>query len=131
MEASASAIAAFQALWEQFPEPAWLVRRDRTVLAANALGREAGLMPGAKCHSLDRAGGDHPCPGCLLEVALGSGEPVVREEAGPGEPLRSCWLPVAGELFIRYGLGTVARFWNAIEAGAVEPVSAPSVLVRR
>ena len=43
------AVAMFQATWEHFPSRARLIRRDRTVLAVNAVARAEGLTAGVRC----------------------------------------------------------------------------------
>ncbi len=42
-------VQAFDLMWEMFPEPALLVRKDRTVVAANASARRLGRKEGSKC----------------------------------------------------------------------------------
>lgn len=102
---------AFRLMWGPFPEPVMLVRKDRTVLAVNAMADRLGLQAGIKCHSLNPdKGPDGHCRRCQATQALGSGSPVCSEESMNGQPVRGYWVPLteAPDLYIHFGIGTAA-----------------------
>ena len=61
------AIRMFHAMWENFPTRARLIRKDRTVLAVNAVARAEGLTTGVRCVDQPPREGHR---GCLANLAL-------------------------------------------------------------
>lgn len=96
---------AFHMMWDLHPAPVMLVRKDRTIVAVNAVAVELGIHPGIRCHTL--AGNAKMCPQCKGNVALRMGQATraLAFSEGQGLFLDGYWTPVAGEtdLFVHYG----------------------------
>ncbi|TVM17669.1 hypothetical protein DPQ33_08495 [Oceanidesulfovibrio indonesiensis] len=96
---------AFFMMWDLYPEPVMLIHANRDILAVNEAARGLGLDAGLKCHSLYPS--DKPCPGCLADLALRSGESRRKAAYAPGQNkfLDGFWIPVAGEedLYVHFG----------------------------
>jgi hypothetical protein len=67
---------AFEQMWGPFPEPVFLVHKDRTILAANELARAAGVPVGIKCYSLNPQSHGDNCGHCKANIALREGRAV-------------------------------------------------------
>lgn len=87
----AGIVESFHRMWDNFPERARLIHRDRTVLAVNKAAAVAGFAPGERCvDALPR--GSHA--GCLADQALRERRGLYNLSVG-GNRLRF-WVPVEG-----------------------------------
>ena len=93
----------FHALWDNFPFPVMLTRKDRTVLDRNRAAEARGFAPGTRCSDLGEKG-DHA--GCLANAALREqvGKRVVGYVAPLGKVLDTYWIPVVGhdDLYLHF-----------------------------
>ena len=88
---------AFHLMWDAFPSPAALLRKDRTVLACNPAAIAIGYRQGARCFQTFGDKGVHKH--CRANEALRDG---VAQRSVVYSPARqtvgdSYWLPVPGE----------------------------------
>lgn len=90
-------VKAFHLMWDIFPSPTTLLRKDRTVLACNPAAIERGFRVGMKCFQIlgDRSVHKH----CQANQALGEG---IAKRSAVYSPARntvtdSYWLPLLGE----------------------------------
>lgn len=100
----------FLATWELFPEPVSLLERNRSIVAANALGRKFGMVQGAKCHSLNpEAHGNH-CRQCRANEALDKRQAVTSRTQFQGQEIESYWIPLpdSDDYYIHFGIGVKA-----------------------
>lgn len=104
-EVKQSVLDAFDTMWGLYPEPVMLIHASREILAVNQRATELGLGAGIKCHSLYPS--DKPCPHCLANRMLKSGEAMrqgaLREQTG--QFLDGYWIPVKGEpkVYVHFG----------------------------
>ncbi len=106
---------AFDLMWELFPEPALLVRKDRTVVAANAQARRMGRLEGGKCFGLvPEGGGKRHCRTCKADRALHGRVAISEVNLDLGAPITSYWLPLpeASELYVHFGFGIAELLEN-------------------
>jgi len=116
-------------LLDSLPQPAMLIRRDRTILAANRIAREAGAEPGKKCwegygqskfipeedqEHLRKYGHEPPqgtrCSFCLADECLQD----QRERNQPrieafGRVWKTCWIPLDQDIYLHYGVDTTEQ----------------------
>ncbi|MBI5583714.1 MAG: hypothetical protein HY892_07805 [Deltaproteobacteria bacterium] len=96
---------AFHAMWDIFPSPVLLLRKDRTILDCNQTATALGVRPGMKCFQLSGDTGIHNL--CLGNEALEQGvakRSVVYSPARK-QVLDSYWLPLGqGDLFVHFGI---------------------------
>lgn len=119
-------VQAFDLMWETFPEPTLLVRKDRTVVAANASARRMGRLDGGKCFgAIPFGGGKAHCRGCKADQALRDHEAISDLSFDLGAPITSYWLPVpeSSDLYIHFGFGVAELLSKQGAAGA--PLSPP------
>ncbi len=97
-------IAAFHAMWGNFPEPVTITQRSREMVAVNKKAAALGLKPGIKCSSIGKPE-DHK--GCLCNQAIDKGEPVCVTYDGPYGKCYGYWIPIEGkpEWVIHFGVG--------------------------
>jgi len=88
---------AFHLMWDIFPAPTRLLRKDRTVLACNPAAIARGFLVGDKCYQF--AGGTTVHKHCKANVALREGVPQrsIVHSAVNKTVTDSYWLPLAGE----------------------------------
>ena len=95
----------FHLQWEHFPFPAMLIRKDRTIIAANPLAQKSGIVDGTRCCDLGRK---EAHLACQANHALRDG--VAKRLTGYFEDykmvLDSYWIPVAGEddIYIHFSI---------------------------
>ena len=114
----------FHFLWDNFPFPVMLVRKDRTVLDRNKAAEAVGCTPGTRCRDVGQKE-DHV--GCLANEAL-------REQAAKrvvgyvpllGKVLDTYWIPVAGheDLYLHFSVDiTEYAAERLLPAGCVKGV---------
>ena len=97
---------AFHLMWDMFPTPVFLLRKDRTILDFNQTARDRGVQLGGKCYQL--SGDDCIHKQCLGNSALEEG--VGKRSVGYYAPSKrfvdSYWLPIGGEkdLFVHFAI---------------------------
>jgi hypothetical protein len=98
------AINAFHLMWDAFPFLVLLLRRDRTIMAANRMGIKMGAVPGMKCYQWHKVEQIHEH--CLGNAALESGRAMRRVLPYRGMVLDSYWIPVGtgGDLMIHFSI---------------------------
>lgn len=91
--------------WEYFPFPALMIRRDRTVLAANPVAEKVGLTASIRCCD---SGSKESHRDCLADCALSerSGKRLLGYSKEYGAFLDSYWLPVADlkDVYIHFSI---------------------------
>ncbi|WP_005035046.1 hypothetical protein [Holophaga foetida] len=100
----------FLATWEFFPEPVSLLERNRSIVAANALGRKFGMVQGAKCHSLNPEAQGNSCRQCRANEALDKRQAVISKAQFQGQEIESYWIPLpdSDDYYIHFGIGVRA-----------------------
>jgi len=90
-------VKAFHLMWDIFPSPTTLLRKDRTVLACNPAAMEKGFRVGTRCFQF--SGGTSVHKHCKANVALREGAPQrsIVHSAVNKTVTDSYWLPLAGE----------------------------------
>jgi hypothetical protein len=98
---------AFHLMWDPFPHGVLLLKKNRTIVDANAKAMERVDILGKKCYALSgKETGIHT--GCLADTALKEGvsqRAVIKRE---GRIIDAYWLPVRGEedLFVHFTIYT-------------------------
>lgn len=97
-------IAAFHAMWDNFPEPVMLIQKDRKIHALNAKAKAFGIEEEGKCTSI---GTPEQHKSCLCNRAVDEKRTVCSmydTEKGKGY---GYWMPVAGaeDYIIHFGVG--------------------------
>ena len=115
-------------LMDSLPHFAMLIRKDRTVLAANRIAREAGAKIGGYCwrdfgqsafisdedreyynaHEKIPIGGTH-CWFCLADEALAKQEPTDNEVKAWGKIWDTYWVPLDGGTYLHYAFDITER----------------------
>jgi hypothetical protein len=87
----------FHLMWDSFPSPATLLKKDRTVVACNPAAVQRGFVLGGKCFHIsgDKSVHKH----CRANEALRDGAAQRSVVYSPGRQTvsDSYWLPVPGE----------------------------------
>ncbi|MHC4787921.1 MAG: PAS domain-containing protein, partial [Planctomycetota bacterium] len=111
-------------LMDSLPHPAMLIRKDRIIMAANRVARQAGAKVGGRCWSdfghcdyipdEDRAflrehgcapEGGTRCSFCLAEEALGEGKTTNNPELEAwGRIWDTYWVPLDEECYLHYAI---------------------------
>jgi hypothetical protein len=103
---SPDTLKAFHAMWDTFPFPVLLLRKDRTILDCNKTAKDKGVRRGGKCFRLTGADGIHTH--CLGNAALEeeTAKRAVGYSAVRKQVLDSYWLPLPDEkdLFIHFAI---------------------------
>lgn len=86
---------------DAFPHPAYLVRKDRQVVAVNRAAQAAGVLAGRPCYETVW-GRDAICPYCQTEQAFTTQEALTVEIVVSGARQLACWVPVSDNLFLHY-----------------------------
>lgn len=98
---------AFHLMWDPFPHGVLLLKKNRTIVDANAKALDRGDILGKKCYALSgKETGIHT--GCLADTALKEGVSqrlVINRE---GRIIDAYWLPIKGEedLFVHFTIYT-------------------------
>ncbi len=101
---------AFKLMWDLYPEPVRLIRKDFTVVAGNQAFLKAGGKIGDKCNAtrpeLHR--------GCQAQAALKARESKVIEHELFNHHISSYWIPVQGNTdhFIHFSNGSLQIMEN-------------------
>jgi hypothetical protein len=95
-EVSEELIRNFHIFWDNYPFPAMLVYKDRTILDVNKAGEAAGCQTGTRCIDTGKKE-DHA--GCLANQALKehTAKRVVAYAENMGLVVDGYWVPLAGE----------------------------------
>ena len=96
-EPYAELVKAFHLMWDSFPSPSTLLKKDRTVLACNPAAVKRGFEVGSKCYQMSGDSSVHKH--CKANAAL---REQTSQRALVYAPARntvsdSYWLPVPGE----------------------------------
>ena len=106
IEVSLEILKAFHLMWDMFPTPVFLLRKDRTIVDFNQTARDRGVRLGPKCYQL--SGDDCIHKQCLGNSALEEG--VGKRSVGYYAPSKrfvdSYWLPIGGQkdLFVHFAI---------------------------
>jgi len=108
---------AFQTMWGPFPEPVFLIQKDRTILAVNDLARTMGIGTGIKCFSLDPQEGATHCKRCKATLALSEQKTVCSEELLNGKKTIGYWMPLKEDkdVYVHFGIGSAEAM--GVQAG--------------
>src|SRR4051812_8411432 len=98
-------ITPFPPQWDNFPFPAMLIRRNRTIVAANAAAGKAGIVSGTRCCDLGRKESHRVCQAdsALREKTA---KRLTAYSEDYGMVMDSYWVPVDGEdqLYIHFSI---------------------------
>ncbi|MBR2215336.1 MAG: hypothetical protein IJ849_06215 [Selenomonadaceae bacterium] len=102
-------IAAFHAMWDNFPEPVTITQRSREIVAVNKKAAEFGLAPGIKCSTIGKPE-DHQ--GCLCNKAIDTKETIGVAYEGPFGRAYGYWMPIPGktEWIIHFSVGRAVQY---------------------
>jgi len=89
-------ISAFHLMWDGFPFSAWLLKRDRTVMAANPAAVARGSQVGGRCYQVSGEKSVHKQ--CCANEALQKGvaQRACIYASAQNAVLDSYWLPLPG-----------------------------------
>jgi hypothetical protein len=106
IEVSLEILKAFHLMWDMFPTPVFLLRKDRTIVDFNRTAKDRGVRLRMKCYQL--SGDDCIHKQCLGNSALEEG--VGKRSVGYYAPSKrfvdSYWLPIEGQkdLFVHFAI---------------------------
>lgn len=102
-------IKAFHMMWDKFPEPIMLIRKDRQIHAVNKKAASLGLNDQMKCSSI---GSPEQHKGCLCNQAADTREAVYKAYEGQFGRAYGFWIPVEGaeEYIIHFGVGSTFEY---------------------
>ncbi len=111
-------IAAFHAMWGNFPEAVMITQKSREIVVVNKVAEKYGLKAGIKCSSI---GKPENHKGCQCNKAVDSGEPVICTYEGNFGKAYGFWIPIAEkpEWIIHFGVGYAFEY-PKISRGKVE-----------
>ncbi|WP_308547217.1 hypothetical protein [uncultured Selenomonas sp.] len=101
-------ICAFHAMWDHFPEPVMLIKKNRQIYAVNPKAASLGLSDQIKCSSIG-APERHKC--CLCNRAVDEARTVCTKYDGPSGKAFGYWMPFAGaeEYIIHFSAGAFSQ----------------------
>ncbi len=85
-------IAAFHAMWDDFPEGVTITQKNREIVAVNKVAERFGAKAGDKCSSYGRPE-DHR--GCRLNEAVDEEKTVAITYEGPCGKAYGFWIPIS------------------------------------
>jgi len=90
-------IKAFHMMWDIFPHPVLLSKKNRDIVAVNKLAKERGVRTGGKCFRLGSKAEIHD--GCKANEALEKSvaQRAVSYREGTSRVMDTYWLPVLTE----------------------------------
>jgi len=116
-----------QSLLDAIPNPAWLISRERRVLAQNSAGRALGSQVGDYCwagiHGMMTISTEQRatytetgiaqcgtrCKFCLADMALDKGMQCNNETELEGKIWDTCWVPVNEDHYLHYAIDVTER----------------------
>ncbi|MBI4698529.1 MAG: hypothetical protein HY758_06350 [Nitrospirae bacterium] len=116
-------------LLDSIPHPTMLIRRDRTILAANKIAREAGAAVGEFCwqsfghsefipeeaklyfkgHNRDFSSSCIKCSFCIADETKESSNPAHCEVKAFGRLWDTWWVPVKDDIYLHYAIDITER----------------------
>ncbi|MBQ9874650.1 MAG: hypothetical protein IJM30_09315 [Thermoguttaceae bacterium] len=105
-------IEAFRAMWDFFPEPVMLIKKNREIIALNRKCAESGMKPGERCSSY---GSPQQHKGCRCNEAVDEKKAVAVTYPSPFGKAFGYWIPVATkpEWIIHFGVGANFEYESA------------------
>ena len=102
-------IAAFHAMWDNFPEGVVITQKSREIVAVNKAAAKYGLTVGIKCSSLGKPE-DHK--GCRCNQAVDSGETQCYAYDGPFGKAYGFWVPITEkpEWILHFSVGRAFEY---------------------
>lgn len=97
-----------QVLLDALPCAAFLLRRDRTIVAANRTAMDAGATPNSRCYEV-WAKRDGTCPWCVADDVLATGRAQQREVEAHGLAWDTHWISVDEDLYLHYAFDITER----------------------
>lgn len=99
-----SIIESFHRMWDNFPEPVMLIKKNRQIYAVNPKAASLGMTNQIKCSSL---GDPQRHKGCLCNRAVDEKRTVCTVYEGPAGKAYGYWMPVAGaeEYILHFSVG--------------------------
>ena len=109
MDKTEEVVKAFRMMFDNYPESAILVNKDRDIIAVNKLAPATGRVEGIKCATV-------PPPeqhnGCKLGEAAAAGQAAYRKKTGALGDVISFWVPVEGhpDYFVHFSVGSIKKY---------------------
>jgi len=102
-------IAAFHAMWDNFPEGVVITQKSREIVAVNKVAAKYGLTAGIKCSSIGKPE-DHK--GCRCNQAVDSGETQCYAYEGPFGKAYGFWVPITEkpEWILHFSVGRAFEY---------------------
>ena len=111
-------------LMDSLPHPAMLIRKDRTIIAANRIAKELGAIIGGLCWR-DFGHGDYisdedkecsksscdgiHCTFCIADKALKANKPMNEAVHSFGKILDTYWILLENEIYLHYAIDITER----------------------
>jgi len=90
------------------PHPAYLVTKDRLVVAANKSALDFGIVPGQSCH-LSVCKSKKICSWCKAGEALKLDKTISEEVQAFGNDYLAYWIPVENGLYLHYFINLINK----------------------
>ena len=102
-------IKAFHLMFDNYPESAMLIDKERNVLAVNKIAPSTGRVAGIKCATVQPL---EQHKGCKLNQALSSKEATYRKKTGTLGDVVSFWVPIDGypDYFVHFSIGSIKSY---------------------
>ena len=110
-------IAAFHAIWDNYPERAMLTQKSREIIAVNPQWAKRGVKPGTLCSEI---GQPKNHKGCQCDRAADTAAPVGVAFEGPHGKGFKFWVPVEGrsDWIVHFAVGSSVSYPTAAKLAA-------------
>lgn len=102
-------IKAFHIMFDNYPESAMLIDRERNIIAVNKIAPSTGRTEGIKCAAVQPL---EQHKGCKLNAAIETTETTYRKKIGALGDVVSFWVPIDGcpEYFVHFSVGSIKKY---------------------
>ncbi len=109
MDNKQEVIKAFHLMFDNYPESAVLINKDRDIIAVNKLAPSTGRVEGIKCATVQPL---EQHKGCKLNEAVKDNQASYRKKTGALGDVISFWVPVAGHpyYFVHFSVGSIKKY---------------------
>ncbi len=102
-------IQAFHLMFDNYPESAVLLDKERNIIATNKIAPSTGRVEGIRCSTVQPL---EQHKGCKLSEAIESNETAYRKKVGALGDVVSFWVPITGfpDYFVHFSVGSVKKY---------------------
>lgn len=106
---NAEIIKAFHLMWDNYPESAMLVDKQRNIIAANKIAPSTGRIVGQKCVLVEPL---EQHKGCKAGEAWSKGVASYRKKTGKLGDVISFWVPIDGypDYLVHFSVGSIKKY---------------------